>query len=85
VAGVNRGGLSDGTRGALVRSTPGPWSPLVPVSGAGGGPAPREAFQKVRQPSPLALSSIIHFPNCSRPLLCPYFEWTIRWCGWRRY
>ena len=36
----------------------------VPVSDAGGGPASREAFQRIRQPSPLALFSFIHFPNC---------------------
>jgi hypothetical protein len=50
---------------------------VVPVPGAGGRPAPREAFQRIRQPSPLALFCFIHLPNCSRPLLRPYFERTL--------
>ena len=44
---------------------------MVPVSGAEGGSAPREACPKIRQPSPLALFSFIHFPNYSRPYSTP--------------
>ena len=44
---------------------------VVPVSGAGGGSAPRVVRQRIRQPSPIALFSFIHFPNYSRPLLLP--------------
>jgi hypothetical protein len=42
---------------------------VVPVSGAGGGPAPRETCQRIRLPSPLALFSLYTSRTAGVPLL----------------
>ena len=52
MAGVTRGGLSDGTRGALVRTTPGPESPWSRCVGRGGeGPRQGRLFRGYASPA----------------------------------